>query len=314
MKELSGHGADLHHGRVSLGVVRALERLLALESVRAHSVFTEIDGLRLHHLELGAGPDLVVLHGASGGAGNWFRLLNGLSRERRVIALDLPGFGSSEGIAPEYPLGPQVARLVLRWLGAIGVDRFDVAATSFGGLIALRLAQHAPERVRRLGLVNSVGLGREVPWQLRVGSLPGFSGFTLKPSRRGIRWQFTNLMTSDRSGLPERHMEALLDYIWEVARAGNPDQLARAFGLFSNLRGQRELLSDEELRSLTTPTWLLWGARDRFLPVAHARRVADLVPSAQLCIIPRAGHSPNWEAPEAVLECLSSFLRPTLAP
>jgi pimeloyl-ACP methyl ester carboxylesterase len=235
-----------------------------------------------------------------------------LATERRVIALDLPGFGLSEGYEPAFPLGQQAAAFVLRWLNALGLRHIDIIATSFGGLVALRLAHQAPGRVGRIALMNSAGLGRDVPWPLRATSLPGLATLALHPSRSGLRWQFRQLMTSDRTQLPASHVDALLEYLWQAARAGDSPRIARAFSLFSDLRGQREILSDDELRSVTAPLLLTWGGRDRFLPIHHGHRAATLVPDATLRIIPPAGHSPNWEAPAAVLDCLSGFLRTTL--
>jgi pimeloyl-ACP methyl ester carboxylesterase len=84
--------------------------------------------------------------------------------------------------------------------------------------------------------------------------------------------------------------------------------MVAAFNQFSSFGGQREILTDDELRAVRHRLLLMWGERDRFLPVEHGKRAAALVPCALLRIIPQAGHSPNWEAPEAVLECLSPFL------
>lgn len=295
-------------------VVRALNRLLELEQFRCTRRFSEVDGLRVHHLEAGTGRALVLLHGASGGGGNWFRLLKPLATLGRVVALDLPGFGLSEGYEPRSPLGRQTAGFVARWLAVLGIGHFDLVATSFGGLVALRLVQQLPAgRVGRLALINSVGLGRDVPWQLRCASLPPFAAFALRPSRLGMRWQFHQLMTSDRSHLSAAQIEALLEYLWQVALAGDTRRIARAFSLFSDFRGQREILTDDELRALALPLLIAWGGRDRFLPVEHGQRAAALVPEGALRIIPAAGHSPNWEAPAVVLECLTSFLRTPLA-
>jgi pimeloyl-ACP methyl ester carboxylesterase len=294
-------------------LIRALAQLLELEQVTCNRRFSTVDGLRVHHLEAGVGRPLVLLHGASGGNGNWYRMLKPLAAQRRVLALDLPGFGLSEGYEPRYPLGRQAAAFVTRWLDVLGVRHFDIVATSFGGLVALRLAQQAPGRVGRLALINSVGLGREVPWPLRAASFPPFSSFALRPSRLGLSWQFRNLMTSDRSHLSSAQITALLEYLWQVALAGDPRRIARAFSLFGDVRGQREILSDDELRGLRLPVLMAWGGRDRILPLEHGQRAAALVPEGALRIIPRAGHSPNWEAPEVVLECFSGFLRTPLA-
>ncbi|MEX2283493.1 MAG: alpha/beta fold hydrolase, partial [Gemmatimonadota bacterium] len=296
------------------GVVESMGQLLALGGARTNSHFTTAAGLRLHHLDAGNGPAVVLLHGACGGAANWFRLIAPLARTHRVIALDLPGFGLSDAIEPRPPLGGQIAELVAAWLEQLGIASCSVVGTSFGALPAFRLAQRDPGRVQRVALIDAVGLGRELPLPLRIASLPPLAPLALRPSRFGTRWQFRELMISHDAQVPPADEEGLLEYLWQSAVISDQRRLQRAFSMFSDLRGQREVLTDAELRSFSTPLLLVWGEHDRFLPVAHGRRAAALVPRAQLRIIPRVGHSPNWEAPEAVFECLSAFLdeRPRL--
>ena len=322
--ESSGHGVDSHHGRFALGdaaalreragVVAAMAQLLALGRVHATSHFTHVNGLRLHHLEVGKGPVIVLLHGACGGAANWFRLMEPLSRDHHVLALDLPGFGLSDAIEPQPPLGLHIARVVQSWLDALSIDNCAVVGTSFGALPAFRLAQIDSARVKRVVLIDAVGLGREVPLPLRLASLAPLAPLALKPSRFATRWQFHELMVSQGARMPKADVDGLLEYLWQSAVCTDQHRLQRAFTMFSDIRGQREVVSDEELREFPGRLMLVWGERDRFLPLAHGRRAAALVPRALLRIIPGAGHSPNWEAPDAVLDCLTAFLgnRPLL--
>jgi pimeloyl-ACP methyl ester carboxylesterase len=316
--EYDGHGADPHHGRFALGdaralrekpgVVEAMAQLLSLGGAKPASRFSQCNGLTLHYLEAGNGPAVVLLHGACGGAANWYRLIGPLAQRHRVLALDLPGFGLSDAIEPDAPLGHQIAGLVSDWLDEIGISRCAIVATSFGALPALRLAQREPRRAHRLALIDAVGLGRDVPLPLRIASLPPLAPLALRPSRYGTRWQFYELMVSQGARMPKADVDALLEFMWQSAASGDQSKLQRAFSLFSDLRGQREVLSDEELRSFPARLMLVWGERDRFLPLAHGQRAAGLVPRALFRIIPHAGHSPNWEAPQAVLDCITPFL------
>jgi pimeloyl-ACP methyl ester carboxylesterase len=175
--------------------------------------------------------------------------------------------------------------------------------------VALRIAQLAPERVRAVAVIDSVGFGRTLPLALRVACLPGISSVALRPARRGIRWQFDTLMTAHPANMSPADRGALLEYLWQSALASDQSRLGRAFRLFSSMAGQREVLGDDELRAFSPRLLVLWGEHDHFLPVAHAQRAAALVPRAECRIIPRAGHSPNWEAPQIVAENLLRFLR-----
>ncbi|HKJ91522.1 MAG TPA: alpha/beta fold hydrolase, partial [Longimicrobiales bacterium] len=190
------------------------------------------------------------------------------------------------------------------------VDTFDIVGTSLGGLLALRLAQRWPERVRRLVLLSSAGLGRGLPWLVRVGTVPGVARWSARPTRSGTRWLFRRYLTTDRSGLDAPRQAALLEYLYRSERAALAGHMARALRAFGGPCGQREVLSDAELSKLRVPALVVWGDGDRFFPVRHARRAVQHLPDARLAIIERAGHSPNWERPEAFASAVLDFLRP----
>lgn len=273
--------------------------LAARAGVPLRSVRSVVAGLPLHHLEAGAGPPLVLLHGAEGGALNWFRLFHPLSEHHRVLAVDLPGFGSSPPREARAPLGSAAAEVVSAWMEQQALDRPVVIGTSFGGLVALRVAQR-PSQVRALVLIDSAGLGRRVSWLVRAAAVLRWRG----QGPAGRQFVFRHLLTAGPLRLPDEDRHALLAYL-EGAPAVPPELLS----LFAAFGGQREHLSEAELRRLAVPTLLLWGERDRFFPVAHSRRAARSMPNVELRVLPEVGHSPNWEAPDAVVAALLPFLR-----
>lgn len=264
----------------------------------------------IHSLEVGSGPPLLLIHGASGGAANWYRLLGPLSSDHWVHAPDLPGFGLSPALTPRPGLGEQTADVLLAWAHRTLHEPFDVVGTSFGGLVALRMAQRAPGSVRRLVLIDSVGLGRMLPAVVRASTLPVIRNVLRRPTRSGTAWLLRRLMVADPRRLAPDEREALIDYLWVSARAGAA-MLAEAMVRFAGLGGQYEVLSDGELGAIDHPTLVLWGERDRFLPLSHGERAARHIPRASLDVIPNVGHSPNWEAPRDVGARLRRFLRTT---
>lgn len=321
----SGHGVERRRGRSSFGggagmpeggaktldtdaraaLARAQAGLLELGGVKVRQAHTETGDGAIHHLEVGRGRPLVLLHGAGGGGANWYRVLKALSEERRVLAPDLPGFGLSDPIPLRAPLGACAAERIDMWMRARGLETCDVAGTSFGALIALRLAQRG--RVARLVLLDAAGLGRALPWPVRIASTRAGGAVLMRHSTpAGIRAQLRLLMTAER--LDAEHEDALVAYLQASAAMDTTRQLARALLQFGGLSGQREVLRDDELRALGLPVLLVWGARDRFTPLSHARRAERMLPDARLVVIPDAGHSPNWERPGAVLDAMRSFL------
>lgn len=288
---------------------QAQARLLALGGVRAGDVRTRVGDVVIHHLEAGRGRPLVLLHGAGGGGANWYRLLGSLGAERRVLAPDLPGFAFTDPVTLDAPLGAAAAAHLEAWLDQVGIEACDVAGTSFGGLIGLRLAQRQRLRVDRLVLLDSVGLGVELPWLVRLAcTRPGGAVLMRRTSRAGIRAQLRLLMTSER--LPSEHEAALVAYLHASSLQDRERRLPRALRQFGGVRGQVEILSDEELRVLALPVLLVWGEHDRFTPRSHAERAHRLLPDSRLEIIADSGHSPNWEQPAAVLDVMRAFLPP----
>jgi len=295
----------------------AMHRLLAsaglkgertAESAHAGSAVRSVwsggggDG-RMHHLECGAGQPVVLLHGGTGGGANWFRVIGPLSAGFRVLAPDLPGFGLSDPIAVVPPLGEAAATRLLAWLEWHGLEDVLVAGTSFGGLAALRLAQRTG-RVSRLLLLDSAGLGRGIHSSIRlITGLPVTRAFT-GSSRRGTMLVLRHLLASDLSGVPEGQLRALVDYLMASGRQTGARYAAETLRRFASARGQQEVLDDAELAQLSLPVSVVWGARDRLLPVPHAHSAARMLPDATLRISADAGHSPSWEQPAPVVDAI----------
>jgi pimeloyl-ACP methyl ester carboxylesterase len=288
-------------------VEAAMQRLLDAGGSRARSVTTQVGGARFHHLEEGEGPPVVLLHGGSGGGANWFRLLPRLAARHRVLAPDLPGFGLSAAASPSRPLGSVAAALLAEWLAQQQVRDALVVGTSFGGLVAMRLAQQVPARVGRLLLLSTAGLGRGIHPLARLATLPGIATLSMRPTRRGTRSVFRALLTTNRANLSREQQDALVNYLYVSARTAGTRYLVETMRLFGSIRGQREVVAPAELATLQQPASVVWGALDRFLPIAHAHDAARHLPNARLVIVDDAGHSPNWETPDAVLEAIAEL-------
>ena len=302
---LGGRGAQGHRGRSALEELEAsMQRLLELGAADCKRNFASVDGQRIHYLESGSGPTLLLLHGAGGGAANWYRLIAPLSQHYRVLIPDLPGYGFSDAIEPRAPLGQQVADLVARWLHALGVRQAHVAGTSFGALVALRLAELID--VGRIVITDAVGLSSRMSWLLRLGTLPLVSRFVVAPTRRGTRALLRRVLTA--APLDPVHEDALTDYLYWSARHGDVAMMARAFSRFAGRSGQRDVITTEQLAVLADRLLVVWGEQDGFLPIAHVQESCRLAGCNPIRIIPGAGHSPNWEQPDLLLNVIQEFL------
>jgi pimeloyl-ACP methyl ester carboxylesterase len=282
-----------------------MDRLLAAGSAPSdvRSVWTQQSGARTHHIEAGSGAPVVLLHGGTGGGANWFRLLGPLAAHFRVLAPDLPGFGLSDPIPVVRPLGTSAAERLVDWMAQNDVTDALMVGTSFGGLAALRVAQRS-SRVSRLLLLDAAGLGHGIHPAVRVATTLPLTQLLMAPSRRGTAAVLRLLLTSDLSLLSATQQRALIDYLLTTARAAGTKYLARTLEMFAGAGGQREVLGSDELAGLRLPVSIVWGERDRLLPLESARLAARALPDARLIVLPGIGHSPNWERPEAVVTAI----------
>jgi pimeloyl-ACP methyl ester carboxylesterase len=238
--------------------------------------YIEVEGTRVRYLEAGTGnpgPPLVMLHGYRAGADYWFpHPLPALAREHHVIALDLPGYGYSGGLA-EYGLLAYAAFLSA-FLDALGFKSVNLLGHSMGAQVAIAMAARQPDLVNKLVLVDSAGLPRVEPY-----------------------WQVPIRMLGDASA---RHVRLLP----LMMRLG-----ARAVAGREGLKMLQKEHVSNVLKSLTMPTLIVWGSRDRVIPLEHGALMARHIPNARLAVIRNAGHMPFYQKPHEFNRLVLAFLR-----
>ena len=267
-----------------------------------------VAGLPAHYLVAGEGPPLLLLHGDGESAHDWRRVLPGLARTHRVVAPDLPGFGGSAKPPGDYSPA-SFARFAAALLDALEIERATVVGNSLGGLVALRLALAEPGRVSALVLAASAGLGRAVSPLISSLTWPVYGELA-------IAWARTPLGARQRAqgrgtllfGRPERVPD---DWVAEQARlARRPGFLEAALTALratTGPTGQRDVVLDR-LPSLTMPTLVVWGERDRVFPLQQAREAVARLPHGRLALLPDCGHLPPVECPDAFLAAVAEFL------
>lgn len=271
-----------------------------------------VGGRRTRVIESGPadGEPVLCVHGLGGWAENWRATLAALGDAGfRAAAIDLPGFGESEA-APgaSYFRGEDAlyARSVADALDGLGMRSAHVLGHSLGGAVAYMGTVSAPERVRSLTLVAPGGLGLELPWPLRLGSVP-FIRLLLRPGTRAAA----------RAGLascfrdPRRIPPSLLEECDRYARSSIPETL-RVLQAGVTLRGLRRDVRSEWLSRSARyrgPVLVVWGEDDLVLPPAHAGAATELFPRAVVRTIPDAGHLVMVEQPEAFHDVVLPFLR-----
>ena len=280
---------------------------VSFEEVRAsvpfseYSGFAEIDGVRIHYQEKGLGTPLVLLHGYTSSTYSWKDVFEPLSRNFRVIALDLKGFGFSGKPDGDYTRRAQ-AQLVAHLLDHLKIEKAWLVGSSMGGEVALNVALANPQRVAGLILIDSSGVdvtggGSLAPAYVRIPfvgrALTALALSSDKLVREGLEKSFFD----DAKITNER----VAHYYRPLRTRGGQLAALRA-------RTQANLFPVEpDLSRVNARTLIIWGAEDALIPLAAGRTMNALIRNSTLVIIEKCGHLPQEEMPERVLEEVISF-------
>ncbi|MDI6592077.1 MAG: alpha/beta hydrolase [Patescibacteria group bacterium] len=249
-----------------------------------------INNLETNFKIAGEGFPLLILHGWGGSSDSWIKIQKILAKEGyKVICPDFPGFGKSK--TPFEPWG--IAEYV-DWLADFinfqNLEKFFILGHSFGGRVAIRFAVKYPEKLKSLILCNSAGIkhplsiDRRIFWILaKIGNIL----FSLNPLTRFQIGARNILYTLARR---KDYLKAK-DVMKETIKKILAD----------------DLLSD--LPKIKTPTLIIWGQKDRIVPLKDAYLMKEKIPDSELKILTKVGHSPHLEVPEKLTEIIIQFLR-----
>lgn len=292
------------------------------ESKVIQSGFVNLGRLRVHHTHGGRGSPVVFIHGlGSSGYMEWRLNLEEVAARHRVFAPDLPGYGRSDKPRARYTV-PYFARFIQRYMDDRRLRSAALVGASLGGRVALEVALERPGLVRKLVLVNTLGLGRPQVRMAQVAyglvSLPRVGEAAMRVARDALRWaspslvrriagRYAGVSTDLNRAMDDEYLADLREmyaaegfhdaYLSTVRSLINPRAL---FG------GHHDV--SERLNELKIPVQLIWGADDPLFPVAHAERAQSLIGRSRLAVISGAGHTPQSERPEEFNRVLHEFL------
>ena len=277
-----------------------------------HRIRLAATGTAVRVQEVGEGEPTLFIHGGPNAGSTWAPMLahlNGL----RCLLVDRPGTGLS---AP-YPItGSNLARIGAAFVGdvldGLGIDRAHVVASSFGGHLALRSAAAAPTRLRRMVQMACPAFvpGDRIPPFMRLLTRARIRRIVnaLPPSERAARAIFRRI--GHGASLDAGRLPAGL-IAWYVALQRHTDTMRHDGDLIGRLVPQRSAitLSDDLLAAVGIPTLFWWGADDTFGGENVARHLASTLPSAELTMVPAAGHLPWLDDPRGAAAATTAFLR-----
>jgi pimeloyl-ACP methyl ester carboxylesterase len=272
----------------------------------------ELHGHRVIYRIAGSGPPVVLIHGMVNSSRHWEQVALRLADSYTVIAPDLIGHGDSATPRGDYSLGAHAA-VIRDLLAAIGIDRATIVGHSLGGGVAMQFFYQFPQRVERLALVSSGGLGHGVSPLLRTAALPGASALLSMAAHQRVL-----AALEDAGDRLRRRGSPKGVYLQAIARALRPLQKPAARRAFLqtlrsviDVHGQRVSATDRLYLLNSMPTLIVWGERDNTIPLAHGRDMHRVVPGSRFETLPRAAHFPNLEDPEGLAAVLRDFIETT---
>lgn len=272
---------------------------------RQHLRRLELPGAEVNYVEIGEGEPIVLVHGISGSWQNWLENLPHLARDRRAIALDLPGFGASP--MPSWTIDmPAYGRLLLNFCEKLGLDGgVTLIGNSMGGLVAAEAVLSAPDRFERLVLVSAAGfINTWLPHQRGVATSRAWDAFGIHvgaAAREIVRRRLLRYLTFRFVvRYPDRLDRRLL---WEQVNSGVPCP-----GFADSLAAVIEYDARDRLEEIEIPTMIVWGMDDWVIPSVAALSYHRRIPKSRLEIFEHTGHVPQLERPQRFNRVLEEFL------
>ncbi len=263
----------------------------------------------LSYLDSGSGPVVLFIHGILGSQRQWAHLVDTMDDDHRVLVPDLFGHGDSAKPLGDYSLSAHAAAM-RDLLDHLGIERVTLVGHSLGGGIAMQFFYLFPERVDRLVLVSSGGLGREVNLILRSATLPGAAQVLSVVASAPVVSRFETLGrgASKLGWRPGADLSA----VWQGFRTLGDGESRRAFLATTraviDIGGQSISAHDHLDSASTIPILVVWGSKDRMIPASHALSVQDALPDCRVEIFEGAGHFPHLDDPERFACTLRDFI------
>ncbi len=272
---------------------------------RSVTVESELGRTKVNYVELGEGPPVFFVHGLGGSWRNWLENIPALARNHRVVALDLPGFGTSP--MPPEPISIHAfGDLIVKFADEIGLGpETALVGHSMGGFISTEAVIEAPERFSSLTLVAAAGI-----------TFANFPQTRKQIAKIAIRMMMPIAVGQLERNMGRKRLRAASfkgviahpsmvgrEILWELGSYGvkSPGMLQAAYSLAG-------YDTRERLKEITLPTMVVWGDRDRLVPVSAAYSYERRIPNSELNLVEDTGHMVQMERPGRFNRTLEDFI------
>ena len=270
------------------------------------SQFMSILGMQVHYRDQGVQSDsvpLILLHGMSSSLNTWDSVVFYLANHRRVISLDLPGFGLS-GPSPENMYNfDYYNKFIDSFTRRLQLTKFTLVGNSMGGSIAWNYALFNPAVVDKLVLIDAVGYpkrGESGSLGFKIASTPVINNILLFATPKALVRKSLETIYFDQSRVTDAQVERFHDM---AIREGNR---AAALLIFKGSFGTSQFKG--KIKEIKTPTLVLWGEKDNLISVENAYQFNQDIKGSKLEVYPNVGHVPMEEVPERVAKSILDFI------
>ena len=277
---------------------------LKKEYANEHSKFIEINEMQVHFRDEGEGFPIVLVHGTASSLHTWDAWTNELKKTNRVIRMDLPAFGiTGPNKNADYSI-ESYTTFLHSFVEKLNLEKFHLAGNSLGGNIAWNYAAEHPAKVEKLILVDASGLptNKEPPAIFKMAKTPVLRSLFLYVTPKMLITKNIKEVYADDDKVTD---ELVTRYHKMALRAGNRqafiDRAKTDFKLDAKINTDR-------LKSIQTPTLLIWGAKDLWIPLDNGKRMNRILVNSKLEVLENSGHVPMEENPKESLELLKNFL------
>jgi pimeloyl-ACP methyl ester carboxylesterase len=299
------------YARGNLDLAIGFEGLFRLENgrrplLRIHDV--RLPGRHVSTLTMGAGPDVLLLHGLGGAKSSFFDAAAALSQRYRVHALDLPGFGASSKPTTAPYTARYFAETVRATMDALGIVRAHVAGNSMGGRVAIELGLRHPDRVGALALLcPAVAFVKRTYHPLVRAVRPELALVPHRLGRERVAERLWSLF-ADPDAIDPSVADVVVDEFQRIytTPGGRIALLAAARNLYLEQPFGRNGFYGR-LSQLEAPALFVWGSHDTIIPPAFARHVARWLPSAEQIVLDGCGHVPQVERAAQCIGLMERF-------
>ncbi len=268
------------------------------------SAFVEIEGMNVHYRKTGQGIPLILLHGVASSLHTWNDWQKELSKDFTVYTLDEPSFG----LTGPHPKDDYSLDMYMRFLDAfiekMGIDSCYMGGNSFGGFLTWNYALHNPQVVQKAILSDAAGISTAGHFQRTLGFALAAGRFTKNITHRITPRFLVNFSVKqvygDNSKIKDGQTQLYYDLL---TRDGNREGFSEVLNMIVNDKN-----NEKDIKQVSQPTLIIWGDKDRIIPLEDATTFHELIPNSELIIYEGVGHIPMEEIPKKSVQDAKAFL------